>query len=256
MAENGHEHQDLNQHYDHQHSPEQSHEHSHDHRHSSGPIDPNRRLSQEGPHGLGETEEQHALHSQLPPKNTWGLNASQESALFYFWMASSLCCLIVAAALGPYYHAWGHPFIGCMSAFMVLHWAGWLQTATGMAQRASWVRDEGDLVTRRQYLYLAVRLNRLMLPTAIVGLATFCQAYARRGQLKDLAYWLLFLIVFIWNIVFCVMNAYNNISWESSRLEYEDPDHPYRVGRLAILGLGSPHRKDGQSEKEMEGKEA
>ncbi|KAK3109895.1 hypothetical protein LTR53_016377 [Teratosphaeriaceae sp. CCFEE 6253] len=241
-----------------------SHDHSHDRtdrpipdpvRHDSEPVDLNRRLSDEGPHAPGETEEQHAAHSQIPTKRTWGLNESQESALFYFWMATSLCCLIAAAGLGAYYHAWGKPFIGTMSAFMVLHWAGWLQTASGMAQRASWVRDEGDLATRRQYLYLAVRLNRLMLPTAIVGLVTFIQAYARRFDLNDLAYWLLFLLVFIWNIVFCVMNAYNNISWESSRLEYEDPDHPYNIGRLAILGLGSPTKKEHGNGKEREGKE-
>jgi len=81
------------------------------------------------------------------------------------------------------------------------------------------------------------------------------QAYARRHDLNDVAYWLLFLLVFIWNIVFCVMNAYNNITWESSRLEYEDPDHPYRIGRLAILGLGTPKKKDSGNGKAREGKE-
>ena len=61
----------------------------------------------------------------------------------------------------------------------------------------------------------------------------------RRESTGNLAYWLLFLLIFIWNTVFAVMNAYNNITWESDRLMYEDPDQPYHVTRLAILGIPS-----------------
>jgi len=146
-----HEHTDHDRHFD------------HDPHLSTHSIDPHHHPSTGGAHGLGQTEEQHALHSATPAQKTWGLNTTQETILFYFWMATSLCCLVVAAAVAPHHHTSSHPFIAMMTAFMVLHWAGWLQTATGMAQRASWVRDEGDLQTRREYLYLAVRLNRLML---------------------------------------------------------------------------------------------
>jgi len=74
-------------------------------------------------------------------------------------------------------------------------------------------------------------------PTAIIALATFIQAYVRRFSLKDLAYWLLFLLTFVWCTVFCVMNAYNNITWESDRLEFEEDEQPFRVARLAVFGI-------------------
>lgn len=138
----------------HHHSPEQN---THQH------IDPNRRLSQELPHGLGETEEQHARHAAIPPKPLWGLSEKPEAYLFYVLMVLSIGCEIAAAVTGSYYHSWGYPFVGTMTAFLALHVWAWLQTAVRMCQRASWVRDEGDLATRRQFLYLAVRLNRLMI---------------------------------------------------------------------------------------------
>ncbi|EMC95978.1 hypothetical protein BAUCODRAFT_34738 [Baudoinia panamericana UAMH 10762] len=211
--------------------------------------DPNRRLSQEAPHGLGETEEQHARHADIPEKKLWGMDRQTETVVFYIFFIISLCLLITAAALGSVGHSWSGPFVGVFTAFAVFHWAAWLQTAVGMCQRASWVRDEADLGTRRQFLFLAVRLNRMMLPTALVGFVVFLYAYARRWHLKDLAYWLLFLLTFIWNTVFSVMNAYNNITWESDRLEYEEGDHLYRISRLAIFGIPSPRLKEGKEEK-------
>jgi len=126
-------------------------------------IDPNRRLSAEWPHGLGESVGQHREHALIAPKIHWGLGVRRETQLFYALALPSLILEIAASVCGAYYHTWGHPFIGCMSAFLFLHWAAWLQTAIGMIQRASWVRDESDLVERKQYLYLAVRLNRLMI---------------------------------------------------------------------------------------------
>lgn len=65
----------------------------------------------------------------------------------------------------------------------------------------------------------------------------------RRFHLHDLVYWLLFLLTFIWNTVFSVMNAYNNITWESDRLLYEEGEQPYRLTRLAILGIPSSVRE-------------
>jgi hypothetical protein len=48
---------------------------------------------------------------------------------------------------------------------------------------------------------------------------------------------------FIFNIVGCVMNAYNNITWESDRLEYEEGHSPYGNTLLAILGIPSEPSK-------------
>ncbi|KAK5114470.1 hypothetical protein LTR62_002405 [Meristemomyces frigidus] len=227
---------------------------SEDNRHNIYP-DPNKPLDPGDPHGLGETPEQHAAHASIATRKLWGMDRRQENYLFYVWMISSLCLLIAAAVIGRYYRTWHPAFIGVMTAFMVTHWAGWLQTAVGMAQRASWVREEADLETRKQYLYLAVRLNRLMLPTAIIGLSTFIPGYVDRDDTPhDLPYWLLFLLIFIWNAVFSVMNAYNNITWESDRLEFEGGEQPFRITKLAILGLPSPKEKF-SSGKQREGKE-
>ncbi|KAI7287983.1 hypothetical protein KC345_g99 [Hortaea werneckii] len=201
--------------------------------------DPSRRLSNEGPHGLGETEEQHARHAEIPHKKLFGLDVRRETIMFYCFAFPSWGLEIAAAVTGSLDKTWRRPFIGTIVPFMVFHWAAWWMTVIGMLQRASWVRDEGDLLTRKEFLYLAVRLNRLQLPTAVIALATFIQAYVRRESTGDLAYWLLFLLIFIWNTVFAVMNAYNNITWESDRLMYEDPDQPYHVTRLAILGIPS-----------------
>lgn len=126
-------------------------------------LDPARRLSQEYPHGLGETEDQHAHHDEVPHKDHFGLDVRNETILFYCFAVPSWGLEIAAAVCGTYYHSWGTPFIATMSTFLALHWAAWLQTSVGMMQRASWVRDEADLVDRRQYLYFAVRLNRLMM---------------------------------------------------------------------------------------------
>jgi hypothetical protein len=39
------------------------------------------------------------------------------------------------------------------------------------------------------------------------------------------------------------MNAYNNITWESDRLEFEEGASPYGNTMLAILGIPSSPRK-------------
>lgn len=39
------------------------------------------------------------------------------------------------------------------------------------------------------------------------------------------------------------MNAYNNITWESDRLEYEEGHSPYGNTLLSILGIPSEPRK-------------
>lgn len=133
------------------------------------------RDGQMSPHGRGEDSHQHALHKEIPPKHHWGLPHKPELVLFYTLATLSWAAEIAAAVTGsgghyPHYHhvhhhfhTWRWPFIACESAFLFFHFAAWLQTAVGMVQRASWVRDESDLNDRRQFLFLAVRLNRLMI---------------------------------------------------------------------------------------------
>jgi threonine/homoserine/homoserine lactone efflux protein len=52
-------------------------------------------------------------------------------------------------------------------------------------------------------------------PTALIAFCTFIPAYVQRDSEHDLAYWLLFMLIFIIDTVLCVMNAYNNITWVS-----------------------------------------
>lgn len=59
------------------------------------------------------------------------------------------------------------------------------------------------------------RINTLSQPTAFIAFCTFIPAYVQRDSLDDLAYWLLFMLIFIVDTVVCVSNAYNNITWVS-----------------------------------------
>ncbi|CAK1367210.1 hypothetical protein CB0940_10521 [Cercospora beticola] len=187
----------------------------------------------------GETAEEHAAHKYFEPIRHWGLGRKQESVLFYCFTIPSWCFCIASAVLGSYRRTEAKSFIACATIWLVLWGTAWLQTATLMVQRASWTRDEANLKDRKQYLYLAVRLQRLMIVTATICLPTFIQAYVRRDSFKDTPYWLVFLLFFIFNTVGCVMNAYNNITWECDRLHYEEGEPPMRYTALAILGIPS-----------------
>ena len=78
----------------------------------------------------------------------------------------------------------------------------------------------------------------------MIAFIFFIVAYARRMNTNDLANWLLFLLFFIINTVCCVMNAYNNITWESDRLEYEEGASPYSNTLYANFGYPSKKRKE------------
>ena len=114
-------------------------------------------------HGYGETAEQHAAHSSTPPARHFGLSPRGEKILFYSFAIPSWGFNIAAGILGSVYSTHYTNFIWTATVFQFLSWAAWWQTAIQMMQRASWVRDESNLPDRRRYLYLAVRLNRLML---------------------------------------------------------------------------------------------
>ncbi|KXT14268.1 hypothetical protein AC579_1281 [Pseudocercospora musae] len=187
----------------------------------------------------GETAEQHAAHAYFEPIRHWGLGRKQEAILFYGFAIPSCCFAIAAAVIGSYDRTTSHAFTATATVWLVLWATAWLQTAVLMVQRASWTRDEANLKDRKQYLYLSVRLQRLMIINATICLPTFIQAYVQRTSYDDTAYWLLFLLFFIFNTVGCVMNAYNNITWECDRLHYEEGEPAMKHTRLAILGIPS-----------------
>lgn len=79
-------------------------------------------------------------------------------------------------------------------------------------------------------------------PTAIPAFVTFVVGYVERDERDDLPFWLIFLLFFILNTVGCVMNAYNNITWECDRLHYEEGFPAMKYTRLAIFGIPSSDR--------------
>ena len=87
-------------------------------------------------------------------------------------------------------------------------------------------------------------------PTALIGMITWAVAYRFRGKASSQAYWIIFLVVWIMNTVVCIMNVYNNISWESDLLFQIAPEYPQGNFWLAALGIRSmcrakhKHHKD------------
>lgn len=176
---------------------------------------------------------QHLLSLKLH----WGLHRKNETLLFYGMIIPCWALEIAAAAMGPYLRSGSTAFIVCITLFFVLHWAAWFQTAFAMMQRSSWRRDEEAVEERVQFLWFAVRLQRMMLPTALIAFCTFIPAYVQRDSLDDLPYWLIFMLIFIVDTVGCVMNAYNNITWEADRLWFEDRIPGVPSTHIAIFGI-------------------
>ena len=102
---------------------------------------------------------QHLLSLKLH----WGLHRKNETLLFYGMIIPCWALEIAAAAMGPYLRSGSTAFIVCITLFFVLHWAAWFQTAFAMMQRSSWRRDEEAVEERVQFLWFAVRLQRMML---------------------------------------------------------------------------------------------
>lgn len=68
-------------------------------------------------------------------------------------------------------------------------------------------------------------------------MVTWAVAYRFRGKASSSAYWIIFLVVWISNVVVCIMNVYNNISWESQLLWQIAPDYPQGNFWLGVLGI-------------------
>lgn len=117
--------------------------------------------SYEGFKRLEEPPSKHAEH-YLAVKQHWGLPRLGELIIFYNLAVLGWLCLIAAAVIGSYKHTRSPPFIATITAAWVFHWAAWCQTVFSMLQRASWRREE-TLVERVQFLFFAIRLQRLMI---------------------------------------------------------------------------------------------
>lgn len=70
-------------------------------------------------------------------------------------------------------------------------------------------------------------------------MVTWAVAYRFRDKASSAAYWIIFLVVWISNTVICIMNVYNNISWESDLLYQIAPDVHQGNFWLAVLGIRS-----------------
>ena len=74
-------------------------------------------------------------------------------------------------------------------------------------------------------------------------------AYRFKDKASSPAYWIIYLVVWITNIVVCMMNVYNNISWESDLLYQIAPQYQQGNFWLAVLGIRSmcrykhPHKE-------------
>jgi len=172
--------------------------------------------------------------SALPFKTGGRLRRNQEYVIFYFLAIASWGCEIACACLGSLYGAQSHYFVATVTPFLVTHWMAFLQTCWLMAT----ARREtiGD---RMAYLNLACRFQRLCAPTALIGMVTWAVAYRFRDKASSSAYWIIFLIVWILNTVVCIMNVYNNITWESDLLYQIAPEVHQGGFWLAALGIRS-----------------
>jgi uncharacterized membrane protein YhaH (DUF805 family) len=70
-------------------------------------------------------------------------------------------------------------------------------------------------------------------------MVTWAVAYRFRDKASSQAYWIIYLVVWIMNTVVCIMNVYNNISWESDLLYQIAPDVHQGNFWLGVLGIRS-----------------
>ena len=136
----------------------------------------------------------------------------------------------------------------------MLRWnnrAAFLQTSWMMA-----TAPRTTIADRMAYLNLACRFQRLCAvsqqqqhplqinsltsqPTALISMVTWAIAYRYRDKASSPAYWIIFLVVWISNTLFSLMNVSNNISWESDLLAQIAPEYPQGSFWLAVLGIRS-----------------
>ncbi|RMD43743.1 hypothetical protein DV735_g1370, partial [Chaetothyriales sp. CBS 134920] len=157
-----------------------------------------------------------------------------EYVLFYLFAIASWSLEITSGCVGSLYGAQSHVFIGTIVPFLVLYWAAFLQTVWMMA-----TAPRHTIPDRIAYLNLACRLQRLCAPSAVMGMVIWAVGYRFRHSASSQAYWVIFLIVWIASTVVCMMNVYNNVTWESDLLHQIAPDYPQSNFWLGVFGIWS-----------------
>lgn len=75
-------------------------------------------------------------------------------------------------------------------------------------------------------------------PSALIGMITWAIAYSYRKEASSVAYWIIFLALWIFDTCACIMNVYNNISWETDVLYEMAPDKVPHGGKWRVHSLG------------------
>ncbi|EME81534.1 uncharacterized protein MYCFIDRAFT_176822 [Pseudocercospora fijiensis CIRAD86] len=177
----------------------------------------------------GETAEQHAAHAYFEPIRHWGLGRKQEAILFYGFAIPSDRFLRQDdfPRIHRHRHRLARVMGDCLASDRRAHGA-----ASKLDERRS--KPEGP--------------EAVSLLVCEITETDDCASmnFWRPGNQCDnmpahlhpsISYWLVFLLFFIFNTVGCVMNAYNNITWECDRLHYEEGEPAMKHTRLAILGI-------------------
>lgn len=111
------------------------------------------------PHHPDRAPETHGAEPEALLKSRGQLSTKQEYIVFWLLTIPAWTLEIAAAILGGIEHTQSRPFIGTVTAFLILHWAAFLQTVWMMVRAPRW---RGTLDERTEYLFLARRLQRLM----------------------------------------------------------------------------------------------
>ncbi|RMZ82411.1 hypothetical protein DV737_g2110, partial [Chaetothyriales sp. CBS 132003] len=138
-----------------------------------------------------------------------------EYVLFYAFAITSWAMEITAGCVGSLYGAHSHVFIATIVPFLVTY----------------------CIPDRIAYLNLACRLQRLCAPSALIGMIIWAVGYRFRYKASSQAYWIIYLIVWIASTVVCMMNVYNNVTWESDLLQQIAPEYPQGNFWWGVLGI-------------------
>ncbi|KAI1625994.1 hypothetical protein EDD37DRAFT_325534 [Exophiala viscosa] len=168
----------------------------------------------------------------LPFKTGGPLRRNQEYLVFYLFAIPAWALAITSACLGSLYGGQSHYFIATVTPFLAMYSMAFIQTCWLMA-----TAPRNTVADRRAYLNLACRFERLCAPIALIGMVTWAVAYRFRSKASSPAYWIIWLVVWILSIVVCIMNVYNNISWESDLLYQIAPDYPQGNYWLGVFGI-------------------
>ncbi|RMZ87336.1 hypothetical protein DV736_g5430, partial [Chaetothyriales sp. CBS 134916] len=99
----------------------------------------------------------------------------------------------------------------------------------------------GSLYGAQSHVFIATIVP--FLPSALIGMIIWAVGYRFRHKASSQAYWIIYLIVWIVSTVVCMMNVYNNVTWESDLLLQIAPEYPQGNFWLGVLGIRNICRK-------------